>query len=102
MGGESDQAARQRRQLPVLRPGSGSGGCADQDGNCRYYTSYCNTDNVKKVCKKTCGLCGGGSAQPGSGGSGGCADQDGNCRYYTSYCNTDNVKKVCKKTCGLC
>merc|ERR1712176_1455443 len=28
--------------------------CADEDGNCRYYTSYCNLENVKAVCKKTC------------------------------------------------
>merc|ERR1712176_268500 len=97
MGGESDQAARQRRQLPVLRPGSGSGGCADQDGNCRYYTSYCNTDNVKKVCKKTCGLCGSGSAQP-------CADTYGHCQWYrdNKYCGTANVLAQCKRTCGAC
>merc|ERR1712151_30760 len=71
--------------------GGSPGTCADTDGNCRFYTSYCNADNVKAVCKKTCGLC------PGT-----CADTDGNCRLYTSYCNAENVKAVCKKTCGLC
>jgi len=94
----------------------GSNGCADLDVNCRYYTDYCDTENVKKQCRKTCGLCGssGGSGGAGSrggpgngtrggaGGSGGCTDLDVNCRYYTDYCDTDNVKKQCRKTCGLC
>merc|ERR1712051_1128719 len=62
--------------------------CADEDGNCRFYTSYCNAENVKAVCKKTCGLC--------------CVDEDVNCRFYTRYCKAENVKAVCKKTCGLC
>merc|ERR1711920_444184 len=70
--------------------GGGSGTCADEDGNCRFYTKYCFADNVKAVCKKTCGLCGT------------CADEDGNCRFYTRYCYAENVKAVCKKTCGLC
>jgi len=70
-------------QAPTPEPA-----CADEDGNCRFYTSYCNAENVKAVCKKTCGLC--------------CADEDVNCRFYTSYCNAENVKAVCKKTCGLC
>lgn len=62
--------------------------CADLDGNCRYYTSYCNTENIQRQCQKTCGLC--------------CTDLDVNCRYYTSYCNTENIKRQCRKTCGLC
>merc|ERR1712129_636816 len=81
------------------------GGCGDKDGNCRYYTSYCDQANIKEKCQRTCGLCGGagsGGASSGGGGSGTCSDQDGNCRYYTSYCNTENVKAKCKKTCGLC
>merc|ERR1719336_2194166 len=70
-------------QAPTPEPA-----CADEDGNCRFYTGYCNAENVKAVCKKTCGLC--------------CADEDVNCRFYTRYCNAENVKAVCKKTCGLC
>jgi len=66
--------------------------CADLDGNCRYYTSYCGTDNIKRQCRKTCGLC----------GNAGCVDLDGNCQYYTQYCGTDNINRQCRKTCGLC
>jgi len=77
------------------------GGCSDTDGNCRYYTSYCDQQNIKDVCKQTCGLCNSGGGG-GGGGGGTCSDEDGNCRFYTSYCNTDNIKAVCKKTCGLC
>merc|ERR1712087_10953 len=65
--------------------GSGSGTCADEDGNCRFYTQYCSAENGKAVCKKTCGLCSSGGGG-GGGGSGTCADEDGNCRFYTTYC----------------
>merc|ERR1712176_1442348 len=94
----------------------GSGTCADEDGNCRFYASYCSAENVKAVCKKTCGLCSSGTTtatttttttasttstsrrlRPGT-----CMDEDGNCRFYTNYCSAENVKAVCKKTCGLC
>merc|ERR1712151_1328973 len=80
-------------------------GCADLDGNCRYYTEYCNTENIKNQCRKTCGLCSGGSPRPTPRRrqpQQGCKDLDGNCRYYTQYCNTDNIKDQCRKTCGLC
>jgi len=72
------------------------GACSDTDGNCRHYTSYCNTDNIKAVCKKTCGLCG--------GGSGGCADTYGSCQWYrdNNYCGTASVLAQCKRTCGAC
>merc|ERR1719343_1305262 len=83
-----------------------SGGCEDQDGNCRYYASYCNQANIKRDCKRTCGLCGSGGSSPPrrrSGGSGsGCVDRDGNCRHYTSYCDRDNIKRDCRRSCGLC
>jgi len=74
----------------------GGGACSDTDGNCRHYTSYCNTDNIKAVCKKTCGLC-------GSGG-GGCADTYGSCQWYrdNNYCGTASVLAQCKRTCGAC
>merc|ERR1712060_550354 len=75
-------------------PPSG-GACKDDDGNCKYYTSYCNTDHIKNVCKKTCGNCA-------------CEDDDGMapnaCALYKShgYCSIENVKKQCAKTCGIC
>jgi len=93
--------------------GGGSGTCADEDGNCRFYTQYCYAENVKSVCKKTCGLCSIGTTTASTTTttstttsrrrrSGTCADEDGNCRFYTNYCSAENVKAVCKKTCGLC
>merc|ERR1719203_1605531 len=77
-----------------------SGGCEDQDGNCRHYTSYCNTANIKAQCKRTCGLCGSGSSQGGSG----CADTYGSCKWYkdNGKCSIGNVVSQCKQTCGRC
>merc|ERR1712012_1024830 len=89
-------AANYQYFAQTVTDGATDGACSDRDGNCPYYTSYCNTDRVKAECKKTCGLCGSGS------GDGACSDRDGNCPYYTSYCNTERVKAECKKTCGLC
>jgi len=71
------------------------GSCEDQDGNCRHYTSYCNTDRIKDLCKKTCGACGSG---------GGCADTYGSCQWYrdNNYCGTESVLAQCRSTCGAC
>jgi len=102
-----DQMQRESQQKQLMNAASyqhfaqtvAQGGCSDQDSNCGHYASYCNQENIKTKCKRTCGLCG---SSGGSGGSSGCADEDGNCRHYTSYCNTANIKAKCKRTCGLC
>lgn len=81
------------------------GACSDLDGNCRYYTSYCNTDNIKAKCKKTCGLCGSGSGGEGGGSSSQpCADTYGYCTWYkdNNKCGMPSVLAQCKRTCGAC
>merc|ERR1712127_238327 len=86
-------------------PSPSGGACADTDGACAYYrqNGYCSSsDNVKRACRRTCGLCSGGSPAPAPAT---CADTDGACAYYSQngYCSSsDNVKKACRRTCGLC
>jgi hypothetical protein len=92
---------------PAPAPQPSSGGCQDTTGSCDHYRSlgYCaNNDNVKTLCKRTCGLCSGASPAPAPP-TGSCQDTTGSCDHYRSlgYCaNNDNVKTHCKRTCGLC
>lgn len=95
-------------------PSSGSSGgtsqagteCTDLDGNCRYYTSYCDRDNVKTQCRKTCGLCASGTSSGSSGSPSqpACMDTFGSCQWYkdNNYCESANVRTQCQQTCGYC
>jgi len=77
-----------------------AGACLDDDSNCVSYAAqgYCRGDNVKRDCKRSCGVCRTG----GGGGGGGCVDQDQHCASYAQYCNDDRIRGLCPRTCGTC
>jgi len=82
---------------PSPSPSPVSGVCQDTEGSCDYYRSqgYCaSSENVKRGCRKTCGLC----------SSASCSDIDGACAYYRAngYCGSENIKRNCRKSCGQC
>ncbi|XP_031573889.1 chymotrypsin-like protease CTRL-1 [Actinia tenebrosa] len=75
------------------------GDCKDQSRYCSKYAYKCKSSSyVRRRCKKTCNLCGG-----GGGGGAGCKDVSKNCAANAFQCGFNPiVKRRCPKTCKLC
>ena len=69
--------------------------CKDiNEGLCRFQKGQCRSNpNVRKTCRKSCGLC-----------RSICKDMNGGvCRFQKSQCRSNTrVRRSCRKTCGLC
>ncbi len=70
--------------------------CKDGAEVCPQYTKYYSQANVKKVCKKTCGTCGGKTESTFK-------DKYVNCPDFESWCTSNiTVQSACPTTCGTC
>lgn len=82
--------------------------CADENKFCKMMVSQCSSPITQKLCKQTCGQCGGtstlSSLKTPKSSSTECSDKNENlCKAMASQCTTNPmVTSMCAKTCGKC